>query len=97
MSLTPYDTATIKPQTKGYQKDARITIEDVEKLFAETGTAKYVKICKAGGNKLSECGNVAGTAAVAASAIVQQPYIVEVFYTPRSARPVAANSVSVIM
>eukprot|EP00752_Nemacystus_decipiens_P009062 g8091.t1 len=40
-------------QTKGYKKDSSITIEDVEKLFAETGKARYVKICKAGGNKLT--------------------------------------------
>lgn len=43
-------------QTKGYNKEASIKIEDVEKLFAETGTARFVKICRAGGCKLSECG-----------------------------------------
>ena len=41
-------------QTKGYKKDASIKIEDVEKLFAETGKAKYVKICRVAGSKLSE-------------------------------------------
>lgn len=25
-------------------------------MFADTGKARYVKICKAGGTKLSECG-----------------------------------------
>eukprot|EP00903_Cladosiphon_okamuranus_P015589 g14394.t1 len=40
-------------QTKGYKKDSKMQIEDVEKLFAETGKARYVKICKIGGNKLT--------------------------------------------
>lgn len=51
-----------KPQTRGYDKDSKIKIEDVEKLFADTGKTKYVKICKAGGSKLSEC--VGGTPVV---------------------------------
>ena len=41
-------------QTKGYKKDAKMKIEDVEKLFEETGKAVYVKICRAGRSKLSE-------------------------------------------
>ncbi|CAM9223724.1 unnamed protein product, partial [Ectocarpus sp. 8 AP-2014] len=41
-------------QTKGYPKDSSIKIEDVEKLFSDAGKANYVKICKAGGNKLSK-------------------------------------------
>lgn len=45
-------------QTKGYKKDASIKIEDVEKLFAETGKAKYVKICRVAGSKLSESSGV---------------------------------------
>lgn len=45
-------------QTKGYPKDSKINIEGVEKLFAETGKASYVKICKAGGRKLSEYSTV---------------------------------------
>ncbi|CBJ34141.1 conserved unknown protein [Ectocarpus siliculosus] len=39
-------------QTKGYPKESSIKIEDVEKLFSDAGKANYVKICKAGGNKL---------------------------------------------
>ncbi|CAM9134525.1 unnamed protein product [Ectocarpus sp. 12 AP-2014] len=40
-------------QTKGYPKESSIKIEDVEKLFSDAGKANYVKICKAGGNKLT--------------------------------------------
>ncbi|CAM9577423.1 unnamed protein product, partial [Laminaria digitata] len=39
-------------QTKGYSKDSNVTIEDIEKLFADVGKAVYVKICKVGGRKL---------------------------------------------
>lgn len=41
-------------QTKGYNKDSSIKIEDVESLVQDAGKAVYVKICKAGGRKLSK-------------------------------------------
>eukprot|EP00903_Cladosiphon_okamuranus_P020900 g19193.t1 len=40
-------------QTTGYKKDSSIKIEDVEKLFADTGKARFVKICRVGGSRLT--------------------------------------------
>lgn len=41
-------------QTTGYPKDSWVKIEDVEKLFSDAGKAKYVKIMKTRGIKLSK-------------------------------------------
>lgn len=47
---------TLKPpkQTKGWMKDKAMTVETVTEFFGETGTVSFVKICRAGGKKISK-------------------------------------------